>query len=288
MKKSVYAVIFVAVVAILGYIGYQRAKPPLVSVVMLTYKRADIAPKAIKSILNQTNKDFEFIILNDGSPDNTAEMVKSYKDSRIRYYENKENKGISYSRNRVAALARGKYVMIMDDDDESLPERMRLQVEYMEQHPEISAVSGQIIGLPRIPLNHDDIAAGLIQYNNFGNSNVMYRRADIENRKISYDTSLKASEDWLFWLKLLFSGAKFAAIPEDVLMRHGDSPKHYKTTYENQNQPIREYVAKFFAPDNPEIFNQANACDKLRLIEKAPTQIFSPDYLQELLKINCR
>jgi len=290
MKKSVYAVILLAVIAILGYIGYQRVKTPLVSVVMLTYKRADIAPKAIESILAQTFDDYEFIILNDGSPDNTRDVINKYAkgDSRIKYYENDKNRGIAYSRNRVTSLARGKYIMIMDDDDESLPERMRLQLEFLEKNPEISAVAGQIVGLPRIPFNHDDIATGLIQYNNFGNSNVMYRKSHAQQYNISYDTTLKASEDWKFWVQMLFSGAKFAAISEDVLMRHGDSQKHYETTYEDQNQPIRDYISKFFTPKNPEIFNQASACDKLKLIEKAPVQIFSHDYLQNLLKINCR
>jgi len=289
MKKYIWATLaFVAVIMIFS-IGYQRYKTPLVSVVMLTYKRADIAPKAIESILNQNYKNFEFIILNDGSPDNTDEVIAEYlkKDSRIRYYKNEKNKGIAYSRNRVAELARGKYIAIMDDDDESLPDRIEEQAAYLENHPEITAVAGQIIGLPRIPLNHNEIATGLIQYNNFGNSNVMYRRQFAKNNKIKYNTKLKASEDWDFWLKMLFAGAKFAALTQDLHIRHGDSIKHYKTTYEAENEPIRQNVARFFSPENSESFYQADACEKLNMIAKAPMQIFTKDYLAMLLKSNC-
>lgn len=91
---------------------------------MLTYQRAEMLPQAIESILSQTFSDFEFIIINDGSSDDTDEVVAHYNDSRIRYYRNDRNRGIAFSRNRAASLARGKYIMIMDDDDRSFPERM--------------------------------------------------------------------------------------------------------------------------------------------------------------------
>ena len=287
MKKYFLAVLIILTAIIVGYSGYLRYKKPLVSVVMLTYKRADIAPKAIDSILAQTFKDFEFIILNDGSPDNTDEMIKKYTDSRIRYYKNDKNRGIAYSRNRAASLARGKYVMIMDDDDESLPERMQKEVEFLENHPEITAVAGQIKGLPRIPKTHDEIATGLIQYNNFGNSNVMYRREFAEKNNIKYDTALRASEDWDYWLKMLFAGAKFAALEDDLHIRHGDSVKHYGISYEDANAPIRESVARFFSPKNPQKFYEAGACEKLQMINKAPLKIFTENYLQQLIKANC-
>jgi len=289
MKKYLWATLVLVVAVISTVIGYQRCQKPLVSVVMLTYKRADIVPRAIDSILAQTFKDFEFIILNDGSPDNTDEVIEKYvkKDSRIRYYKNDQNRGISYSRNRAASLARGKYVAIMDDDDESLPERLQKQVEFMEKHPDVTTVATQIKGLPRVPLNHDDIATGLIQYNNFGNSNTMYKREFQKRNNVKYDPGLKASEDWKFWLQMLFSGAKFATLDEDLHIRHGDSIKHYGISYEEANAPIREYVAQFFSPSNPQAFYTASACDKLKMIAKAPTKIFSQSYLDSLLATNC-
>lgn len=289
MKKYVWATLIIVAVIISAIIGYQGCKKPLVSVVMLTYKRADMAPKAIDSILAQTFKDFEFIILNDGSPDNTDEVINEYikKDSRIRYYKNDKNRGIAYSRNRVSSLAKGKYVAIMDDDDKSLPDRLQKQVEFMEKNPEIDVVAGQIKNLPRVPLTHDEIVTGLIQYNNFGNSNVMYRRAFIKNHDIKYDNGLKASEDWDFWLKALFAGAKFAAIKDDVHIRHGNSIKYYGVSYEEANAPIRENIARFFSPENPHAFYEAGACEKLQMIKKAPVQIFTKDYLENLIKANC-
>lgn len=256
----------------------------MVSVVMLTYKRAEIVPRAIESILAQTYQDFEFIILNDGSPDNTDEVVAKYQDPRIRYYKNKQNKGIAYSRNRAASFARGKYIMIMDDDDISLPERMQKQVAYLENNPKITVVAGQIEGLSRVPATHDDIAAGLIQYNNFGNANIMYRADFAKKHQISYNQSLKASEDWDFWLKMLFAGAKFAAIAEDVLVRNAASKKHYGINYEDANEPIRDFVGAFFSPKNSAKFYEADACGKLKQI--AQKNIFSKDYLQNLFKAN--
>ncbi len=256
----------------------------MVSVVMLTYKRADMLPQAIESILAQTYTDFEFIILNDGSPDNTDAVIAKYQDSRIRYYKNAENKGIAYSRNRAATLARGKYIMIMDDDDTSLPERMQKQVKYLETHPEITAVAGQITALPRIPVMHNDIAAGLIQYNNVGNANIMYRRNFAVKNNLRYNEQLKASEDWEFWLKMLFADAKFAAISDDVLNRNGASEKHYGVNYEDANAPIRKMVGSYFSPAAPTVFYEADACDKLKMI--APKHIVSDDYLQALLQAN--
>jgi glycosyltransferase involved in cell wall biosynthesis len=261
---------------------------PSVSVVMLTYQRADILHRSIKSILNQTYTDFEFIILNDGSTDNTKEVVSDYKDKRIRYYENEKNRGIVYSRNRAASLAKGKYIMIMDDDDIALPHRMVQQKMFLDQHPEIDVVAGQIKDYPRIPTLHDKIATGLIQYNNFGNSNVMYRRDSAVKNHIRYQ-QIGFGEDWAFWVQMLLKGAKFAALPDDVLIRHGQSQKHYDADINDlrdMDRKISNLIGNFFSPENPEYFGKASPCEKLRLIADAPLQIFSKQYLTDLLRVN--
>ena len=101
---------------------YFAAKEPIVSVVMSTYNRADKLKRVIESVLNQTFDNFEFIIINDGSTDGTREVLRSYqkRDKRIILVENKENRGLIYSLNRGLALARGKYIARIDDDDEML------------------------------------------------------------------------------------------------------------------------------------------------------------------------
>ena len=288
MKKVLWTVGLLSAVIGVMYGGYLRIITPRVSVVMLTYKRADVVSEAIESILNQTYKDFEFIILNDGSPDNTDEVINKYqnKDSRIRYYKNAENKGIPYSRNRAMSLARGKYVMIMDDDDISLPERMQKQMEFLDENPNIDVVIGQIKYLPKVPLSHDDIATGLIQYNNVGNANIMYRRNFVKNNNIMYP-QISYAEDWYFWLNVLFKGGKFAAISDVILERHDNSVKHYKSNAKETYDKINEYIGNYFSPDNPQSFFEADACTKLNMIKNAPVQIFTSKYLQMLIRSNC-
>ncbi|MBP3686733.1 MAG: glycosyltransferase family 2 protein [Alphaproteobacteria bacterium] len=284
MKRYVWAVIVVLIaISGIGY-GYLGKNRPMVSVVMLTYKRADILPNAIESILAQTYQDFEFIILNDGSPDNTDEVIAKYQDPRIRYYKNAENKGIAYSRNRAASLAHGKYIMIMDDDDISLPERMQKQVAYLENNPEITVVAGQIEGLSRVPETHDDIASGLIQYNNFGNANIMYCADFAKKHNIKYKTDIEFGEDWYFWLQMLFAKAHFASIKDEVTLRNPHTPKHYRVDVEHLNNQVRQYVGSFFSPSAPDAFYEADACGKLRMI--ALKNIFSKEYQQNLFKAN--
>lgn len=283
---NIKRVLIAGVVLAIGiYGGYLWQAKPKVSVVMLTYQREKILPQAIESILGQTYKNFELIIINDGSTDKTEQVVKKYQDRRIRYYKNDINRGIAYSRNKAANLARGEYIMIMDDDDKSEPERMAKQVDFLEKHKDISVVAGQIKGLPRIPENHDNIALGLIQYNNFGNANVMYRSAFAKQHKIHYDEKLKTSEDWDFWLAMLFSGAKFAALKDDVLERNGASKKYYQASYEDGNVIIREKMGKRISPQNPQKFYQANACEKLQML--GDKKIFTVPFYENLLKINC-
>lgn len=284
MKKKYFIFIglFVLIAMVLGYCWSVR---PTVSVVMLTYKRAGIVSKAIDSVLNQTYKDFEFIILNDGSPDNTDEIINKYKDKRIRYYKNDKNRGISYSRNRVTKLARGKYIMIMDDDDVCLPRRMEKQVKFLEENPNIDVVAGQIVGLARIPLKHDEIASSLIQYNSLGNANVMMRNDFVKKNKIIYDENFKVSEDWDFWVKMLFNGAKFGAIVDNVLERDGMSVKHYGMVYEDGNAPIRDRIGLFFNSTSKDAFYNADGCDKLKMIK--PKKILSDDFVDRLIAVNC-
>ena len=281
MKKT--RLLIVIVILAICCIGYHWYKRPMVSVVMLTYKRANIVSTAIDSILNQTYKDFEFIILNDGSPDNTDEIISIYKDKRIRYYKNQQNKGIPYSRNKVANFARGKYIMIMDDDDISLPQRVEKQVKLLEENPEIDVAVGQIKDLSRIPLDHNTIASSLIQYNNVGNANIMFRKEFMIKHNVKYP-DISYGEDWHFWVQMLFNGAKFKALDEDVLIRAEKNEKFYKVNSDIDNS-VRRYIGEFFSPNNSEEFYKASGCEKIKMIKQK--NILSPEFIEKIITINC-
>lgn len=117
----------------------------LISVVLPAYNVQDTIGESIDSILSQTFTDFELIIINDGSQDNTEEVIHAYSDKRIRYYRNEKNEGLIYTLNRGLDLAQGKYIARMDADDVSLPTRFEKQVKVMEESPNIVVCGTQII-----------------------------------------------------------------------------------------------------------------------------------------------
>ena len=118
---------------------------PSVSVVMSAYNGECFLREAVESILDQSFRDFEFIVINDGSTDGSAAMLDSYQrnDPRVRVYH-QENSGLVESLNRGCKLARGKYIARMDADDIALRNRLMYQVEFMEKHPEVGVVGGAI------------------------------------------------------------------------------------------------------------------------------------------------
>ena len=107
---------------------------PKISVLMSVFNGERYLIKAIDSILNQTFKDFEFIIIDDGSMDSSNAIIRSFDDPRVRLIENEKNIGLTKSLKKGIDLCRGEYIARMDGDDISLPERLKKQVEFMDHN----------------------------------------------------------------------------------------------------------------------------------------------------------
>lgn len=115
------------------------ATSPKVSVLLPVWQGEEHLRAAVESILNQTFKDFELLVIDDASADGSAEVIESYDDPRIRFFRNEANLGLTATLNRGLELARGEYVARMDQDDVSLPERLAKQVAFMDARPELAA-----------------------------------------------------------------------------------------------------------------------------------------------------
>lgn len=111
-----------------------------VSVVIATYNNGHLLKRAIQSILSQTFREFELIVVDDGSGDNTKEVVESIPDERIRYLHHQKNKGEAAARNTAIAEAKGEYIAFLDSDDEALPERLDVQLRVFESNEDTLGV----------------------------------------------------------------------------------------------------------------------------------------------------
>ncbi|MGN1063504.1 MAG: glycosyltransferase family 2 protein [Alphaproteobacteria bacterium] len=271
MKIIVFGIGF-----IIGFLAVYTERPA-VSVVMGTYNRADMLPKAIDSVLAQTYGDFEFIIINDGSTDSTAQVLADYekKDKRIRVLTNEKNQGLVYSLNLGLDAARGKYIARMDDDDVSRPERFAKQKDYMDTHKAIAVVSSWVAkpgtntawSFQR-ELNPEKIKALL--YANavpISHPASFMRRSFLNEHHIRYNAAYPAAEDRKFWLDVLDAGGKIGNIP-DLLLEfrvHNTNPISY---YIQQGENSR----KFFINDitmrfgEKEEFKDLSHCDILKKI----------------------
>ena len=188
------------------------AKAPKISVLMPAYNSEKYIAEAIESILNQTFKDFEFIIVNDGSTDKTAEIIEKYakKDARIRFINNTKNQGIIAALNPGFAMCRGEYIARMDSDDISLPERFAKQVKYMDQHPGCGVCSswaekfGPNIAENRVLTYMPTVK--LLDFVIYGdkvcNPGSMIRRSVLVDNNIKYNPEYKHAEDYAFWVEV--------------------------------------------------------------------------------------
>ena len=196
---------------------------PKITVLMPVYNCELYIQEAVDSILNQTYTDFEFLILDDASTDQTVSIIKNYKDSRIQLIEKPLNTGYTNSLNYGLQLAKGKYIARMDGDDISFSERFARQVSYLEANPDVvlCGTSYKIIGNDKklsFPENHDAIKLALLRGNCIAHPSVMIKKKILDDFSIIYDTSKEPAEDYDMWVRLLCIGNLH--IIQDVLLEY--------------------------------------------------------------------
>lgn len=182
---------------------------PLVSVVLSVFNGEKYLSEAIDSILTQSYKNFEFIIINDGSTDSSLEIIRSYNDKRI-IIISRENKGLIESLNEGIRKARGKYIVRMDADDISLIRRLEKQVTFMEDNPNIGMSGSDVlifkdslkISIWNVPKSDTVIKSELLFSSPFAHPSVIINRELIFKHHLFYDSDFLHAEDFELWTRV--------------------------------------------------------------------------------------
>lgn len=187
---------------------------PLVSVILPVYNRPGVI-KTILSVINQTYKKLEIIVIDNCSTDNTVELIKKINDPRIKLFVNEENKGQTFSLNRGLKISTGKYIARIDSDDLMYSERIKKQVDFLENNEDyvicgssISLINDydEIIG--KICCVEDDRSIRLVStyYCPFAHPAVMFRRSTVIENSLFYNENFRMAEDYDLWVRMLCYG----------------------------------------------------------------------------------
>src|SRR3989344_7470139 len=195
---------------------------PKVSIIMSVYNGEEFLRDSILSILDQSYKDFEFIIVNDASTDNSLKIMEDFQknDSRIKIIDNKFNLGLTKSLNKGISEAKGEYLARLDSGDLSLPKRLEKQVDFLDQNRDVGLIGslmyiidtkGAIIKEVKYPTDDKKIKKDLIKYNPFAHSSIMFRK-EIASKVDFYDENYRYTQDYNFYFKI-FPRTQFANLP---------------------------------------------------------------------------
>lgn len=206
------------------------SKYPAITVLMPVFNAERDLRQAVESILDQTFTDFEFLIIDDGSSDNSYQILSSYNDSRIRLERNEKNIGLVATLNKGITLARGVYIARMDNDDISLPNRLAEQYALSErQNADIVGCQFNVVdssGLHlknvQVPLLPDEFTVCLANTVPFAHGSVMFRRSFLQNNQLQYGPGLY-SEDYDLWARMYENGANFLNC-ESLLFSYREHP----------------------------------------------------------------
>lgn len=235
---------------------------PKVSVLMPVYNAQKYLKDTIDSILQQTFDNFELLIINDASADNSEKIIKSFTDKRIKYYQNEKNLGISATRNKLMDLAQGEYLAIIDNDDICLPERFAKQVKFLDKNADISVVGswtelfckekprgifgickkiirnlGWIWCQPANPTLDDALEGCPVMH-----PSSMIRKADFVKHNLRYDAALTPAEDFDLWVETMMKGLRLANLQE-VLFKYNLHGNNFSITTKRQ-QKIADHFIK--------------------------------------------
>ncbi len=231
------------------------AVSPKVSVILPTYNRAHLLPRAVASVLGQSFRDFELIVVDDGSKDGTVELMRGYGDPRIVFLPPERNLGDAGARMRGIAKARGEWLAFQDSDDEWLPDRLRLQMDYAAAlGPDFALVGGTLLryvggpieritwplaeaGAERGEVDRQRFVAGFCAYL----QSLIVRRAAYEELG-GFDTRLKARSDFEFCMRLS-QRYRIAAVIEAVALSY-ETPEGISLRADYRFSDIDHMLAK--------------------------------------------
>ncbi|WP_165026670.1 glycosyltransferase family 2 protein [Dysgonomonas sp. ZJ279] len=262
-------------------------KIPVISIVMPTYNASEYISVSIDSILEQIYEDFELIIIDDGSTDNTIAIISTFRDDRICLIRNDHD--FIGSLNLGMTRARGKYIVRMDSDDIMLPNRLQIQYNFMEINPSIDVSGtwmktfGQREKEMRNAVNHNALQLQSILFTPIYHPTAIFRKEVIYNfPKVNgnyqiYNKEYIYAEDYKLWTVLLIKGSKFANIPQILLhFRHSETQvtsvkqkEMLQTTLRIQNEYIEFIMEKIISKDE-KFYDLLESSIKLYNMKKIP------------------
>lgn len=279
---------------------YQKQSHALVSVVMPTYNREGLLPLSIESILNQTYRNFEFIIVDDGSTDGSVALIKEYQaiDPRIILIQNNRNRGIAYSRNRGHDIARGKYVMVMDSDDMSYPTRMEKQVRFLEENLDLSLViCFRDSTDERLAFHYNGSRRNyeplVLNGHYLGHVEWMMRRSFFVKNNIRYSEKTVGADDYDILVSFLIKRGKIGYMDEPLVLHrtHRSNPPAF---YQGQKDDVfkaRERLWSAYGLSKAVTDGiQKKDCDAFRFVARIneEKQILNQNLLESFINDGCR
>ncbi|MEM1325630.1 MAG: glycosyltransferase family 2 protein [Bacteroidota bacterium] len=218
---------------------------PLLSILTPVYNREAYIGEAIESVQQQGITDWEMVIVDDASTDNTVNIVKACqaKDNRIRLIEKAQNSGISATRNRGLEVISGKYIVMLDSDDVCLPNRFERQVDFLEQHLQIGVLGAwaKHIGSSNrqfTPEKKDgELRARSLYRCPFVHSSTMVRSEVVQQHNLRYNESYPAANDYHFWVNILPHTQVHNL--QEYLVGYRTHPQNISLTHQSTQQQLR-------------------------------------------------
>jgi glycosyltransferase involved in cell wall biosynthesis len=226
---------------------------PVISIVMPFFNAAPYLAEAVQSMLDQTFRDFELILINDGSTDESDKIIQTFHDQRIKYICNKGNMGLVYSLNKGLDAAQGVFIARMDGDDISMPDRLQKQWQYLNAHPEADLVATTVLlinenGQPagfwkedRDNIEPDHICEFLPINNCIAHPTIIAKAEIIKSFR--YREAQGQAEDYDLWLRWAASGKTIHKLNE-VLVKHRILP--YSFTRKRQKNVFNKLAGTKF------------------------------------------
>lgn len=230
-----------------------------VSIVMAAYNEETNIENAIKSIQEQTYKNWELVIIDDGSTDGTAKLIDQFsnEDKRIKQFKNDKNYGLAVSLNKGIANSTGEFIARMDADDFSFPNRLSLQIEYMDKNPNVVVLGGGAIYTDShkevsvlMPEMHKEILKLIWKTSPFIHPSVIMRAAFIKKMG-GYSESLRRAQDYDLWFRGRNSG-RYHNLQEILLKYNCTQKRSIRSLYDSyrvrrtHSTNIKEFCLSFF------------------------------------------